>query len=65
MAPLIDTTRLVTVKTFASTYKEGGPVNRSYIYKLISEGKLETVVIDGAVFVVLPSGPGTSGTGAA
>ena len=55
MAPLIDTSRLVTVQTFASTYKAGKPVNRSYIYKLISEGKLETVTIDKAVFVVLPA----------
>ena len=65
MAPLIDTARLVTVKTFASTYKEGKPVNRSYIYKLISEDKLDTVVIDGAVFVVLPAAqPAPGGTGA-
>jgi hypothetical protein len=54
MAPMIDTARLVTVQTFADTYKEGKPVNRSYIYKLISEGKLATVKIDGVVFVVLP-----------
>ena len=55
MAPLIDTARLVTVQTFADTYKDGKPVNRSYIYRLISEGKLETVKIDGTVFVVLPA----------
>lgn len=59
MAPIIDTSRLVTVQTFSETYKDGKPVNRSYIYKLISEGKLDTVKIDGVVFVVLPAAPVT------
>lgn len=55
MAPLIDPARLVTVQTFADRYNGGVGVTRAYIYKLIKQGKLETVRIDGAVFVVLPA----------
>ena len=62
MAPLIDTARLVTVKTYAATYKDGKAVNRSYIYKLISEGKLDTVIVDKVVFIILPAATAATGT---
>jgi GH35 family endo-1,4-beta-xylanase len=54
MADKIDPARLVTVKNFASTYKDGQPTHRSYIYKLIKDKKIDTVDIDGVTFVVLP-----------
>ena len=54
MGEKIDPDRLKTVANFASTYKDGQPAHRSYIYKLIKEKKLETVDIDGVTFVVLP-----------
>jgi hypothetical protein len=54
MAEKIDPSRLRTVANYASTYKDGQPTHRSYIYKLIKDGKLETVDIDGVTFVVLP-----------
>ena len=57
MAPMIDTARLVTVQTFADRYNGGAGVTRAYIYKLIKQGKVDTVKIDGAVFVVLPAAP--------
>jgi hypothetical protein len=54
MAEKIDPARLVTVGTYALTFKDGAPVNRSYIYKLIREGKLQTIEIDKIKFIVLP-----------
>lgn len=54
MGEKIDPDRLKTVANFASTYKDGQPAHRSYIYKLIKEKKLDTVEIDGVTFVVLP-----------
>lgn len=58
MAEKIDPARLVTVGTYALTFKDGQPVNRSYIYKLIREDKLQVIEIDKIKFIVLPeTGP--------
>lgn len=57
MSEKIDPSRLVTVGTYAEQYNDGKGVNRSYIYKLIREGKLETIQIDRIQFIVLPEKP--------
>lgn len=58
MAEKIDPARLVTVGTYAEKhYDPARKVNRSYVYKLIRQQKLETVDIDGVTFVVLPATP--------
>lgn len=57
MAPTFDTDRLQTVKNFADAYpnrKGGKGVSVSYMMRLIKEGKVPSVVIDGMRFVVLP-----------
>jgi hypothetical protein len=38
---------LKTVKNFASDNK----VSRAYVYKIINQGKLQTVIIDGVIFI--------------
>ena len=61
MAELLDPDLLQTPANFALTYKQGKPVNRSYIYKLIAEEKLPTKVIDGVVFIDLKELPKPAG----
>ena len=67
--PVLDTDRLQSVRKYADDYlKRSGEkgVNVGYVYQLIRESKLETVKIDGLVFVVLPAAqpaPGGSGAG--
>lgn len=61
MSELIDPTKLVTVGTYAEQYNEGKGVTRGYIYKLIREGKLETVKIDRIQFIVLPTSDTSAG----
>ena len=58
LMPFVDTDRLQSVRKYADDYlKRSGEkgVNVGYVYQLIKEGKLETVKIDGLVFVVLPT----------
>lgn len=58
--PTIDTDRLQLVSTYARSYvKRSGDVGVGvgYIYQLIDKGKVESVTIDGVVFVVLPPAP--------
>lgn len=57
MAEKIDPSRLVTVGTYAEQYNGGKGVTRGYIYKLIKEGKIQTVQIDRIQFIVLPALP--------
>jgi hypothetical protein len=57
MTELINPSRLVTVGTYAEQYNGGKGVTRGYIYKLIKEGKLQTVQIDRIQFIVLPEQP--------
>lgn len=60
MTELLDPSRLQTVHNFAAAYtsKSGKTgVSVGYIYRLISEGKVEAVTIDGMKFIVLPPPP--------
>lgn len=43
----IDTQKLQTVQNYAHYIKR----NRSRVYQMIKEGKLETVLIDGVTFI--------------
>ena len=54
---MIDPSRLQTVFNYAATRvgRSGKPVTVGYVYRLIKEGKLESVTIDGMAFVVLPA----------
>ena len=63
MAELIDPARLQTVHNYAAAQKGGKGVTPSYIYRLIRDGKLAALTIDGTVFVVLPSAPATGAGG--
>lgn len=57
MTELLDPARLQTVHNFAAAYtSKSGKVGVTvgYIYKLIGEGKLESVTIDGMRFIILP-----------
>lgn len=44
-----DITKLITVKNYANKLK----VTTPYIYRLIKQGKLKTIVIDGFTFIDL------------
>ena len=58
---MIDATQLQTVFNYAATRigRSGKPVTVGYVYKLIQDGKLPTVVIDGIRFIVLTIAPAT------
>ena len=63
--PILDTDRLQSVRKYADEYvKRNGEtgVNVGYVYELIGKGKLQTVKIDGVVFIVLPAATAATGT---
>jgi len=45
----VDILKLLTVSNYAKKIKR----NRSRIYQMIAEGKLDTVAIDGVTFILL------------
>lgn len=45
----IDTEKLQTVQNYAHYIKR----NRSRVYQMIKEGKLDTIIIDGVTFIKL------------
>ena len=52
MNQTIDTGKLITVRTYADNYKgRKGKVTVSYIHKMIRDGKLKAVMIDGVRFI--------------
>lgn len=53
----IETTNLQTVKNYAANMG----VTPSYIYKLIREGKMSSIIIDGVFFIEVKSYPNIPG----
>jgi len=46
---IIDITKLVSVSTYIKRQQK--PVSRQAVYKMIEKGKLESVTIDGVIFI--------------